>query len=327
MLASLRACSARGAPWSRRASPPFPICWPGSRSLWAFTPACSISGRKGNSIWAPWGRRWWGMRLPACPAGCICPWRLAAGVLGGALWGAIPGILKARLGAHEVINTIMMNYIAVKMVDYLVKNVFATRRRAWTARPMCWRPRNCPCSWASQERLHAGLLIALAAAALTAWLLFRATIGFAIRTVGANRLCGSLCGHARRRAHRPRHVTSRRPGRRWRGLAKCWGSTTRCPPPFRLDTALMRLRLHCSPSRTPSASCPQPCSGAVYAVARVPCKCAPACQSISSIWSRHLSSSASRRTRSCAGSTASSLASNLMRAARTTRLTPRRGPT
>ena len=50
------------------------------------------------------------------------PLALAAGALGGAVWGAIPGVLKARYGAHEVINTIMMNYIAIKLVDYLVKN-------------------------------------------------------------------------------------------------------------------------------------------------------------------------------------------------------------
>jgi simple sugar transport system permease protein len=51
------------------------------------------------------------------------PLALTVGALGGALWGAIPGILKARCGAHEVINTIMMNYIAIKLVDYLVKQV------------------------------------------------------------------------------------------------------------------------------------------------------------------------------------------------------------
>ena len=47
---------------------------------------------------------------------------LMAGALGGAIWGAIPGFLKARLGAHEVINTIMMNFIAIQLVDWLMNN-------------------------------------------------------------------------------------------------------------------------------------------------------------------------------------------------------------
>ncbi|NOG48007.1 MAG: ABC transporter permease [Chloroflexi bacterium] len=47
---------------------------------------------------------------------------LVAGILGGALWGAIPGLLKAYTGAHEVINTIMMNYIALRLTDWLINS-------------------------------------------------------------------------------------------------------------------------------------------------------------------------------------------------------------
>ena len=114
------------------------------------------------------------------------PLALVVGVLGGSLWGAIPGILKARVGAHEVINTIMMNYVAVKMVDYLVKNVFRDPTASLDRTPYVLASAQLPLLLGPQERLHAGLLIALAAAALTAWLLFRTTIGFAMRTVGAN---------------------------------------------------------------------------------------------------------------------------------------------
>ena len=127
-----------------------------------------------------------GYAATGLPGWLHLPLALAAGVLGGALWGAIPGILKARLGAHEVINTIMMNYIAVKMVDYLVKNVFRDPAASLDRTPYVLASAQLPLLLGPQERLHAGLLIALAAAALTAWLLFRATIGFAMRTVGAN---------------------------------------------------------------------------------------------------------------------------------------------
>jgi len=58
------------------------------------------------------------------PSAIIIPAALIAGMAGGALWGFIPGILKARFGAHEVINTIMMNFIASALASYMVTNVF-----------------------------------------------------------------------------------------------------------------------------------------------------------------------------------------------------------
>jgi general nucleoside transport system permease protein len=119
---------------------------------------------------------------------------LAAGVLGGAIWGAIPGILKARLGAHEVINTIMMNYIAIKMVDYLVKQVFRDPTASLDRTPYVLASAQLPLLLGPNYRLHAGLCIALAAVAFTAWLLFHTTIGFAIRTVGANASAARYAG-------------------------------------------------------------------------------------------------------------------------------------
>ena len=58
------------------------------------------------------------------PAVILIPVCLFAGFLGGACWGGIPGILKSVFGAHEVINTIMMNFIAAALVNYLVSNIF-----------------------------------------------------------------------------------------------------------------------------------------------------------------------------------------------------------
>jgi ABC-type uncharacterized transport system permease subunit len=58
------------------------------------------------------------------PPAIAIPFCLIAGVLGGGLWGLLPGLLKATLGVHEVINTIMMNFIAAGLVNFLVGNVF-----------------------------------------------------------------------------------------------------------------------------------------------------------------------------------------------------------
>ena len=89
-----------------------------------------------------------GFAVKGLPVYIHLPLAVLAGALGGALWGAIPGYLKAKLGTHEVINTIMMNYIAVRLVDWLV-----TRRgrcgipRLPTHAHRSLRPRpNCPSS-------------------------------------------------------------------------------------------------------------------------------------------------------------------------------------
>ena len=66
-----------------------------------------------------------GFSLNTLPPALLIPLCLIAGMLSGGIWGAIPGILKAKFGAHEVINTIMMNFIAAGLVSYLVINIFA----------------------------------------------------------------------------------------------------------------------------------------------------------------------------------------------------------
>lgn len=129
---------------------------------------------------------WVGYSLKGLPAVIHLPLALGAGALGGAIWAGIPGLLKAKTGAHEVITTIMMNYIAFRLSDYLITG------------PMK-RPGFVPVTPFVQEsarllrffsdpniRLHAGFLLALGMAVLVWWFLFKTTLGFEIRTVGAN---------------------------------------------------------------------------------------------------------------------------------------------
>ena len=71
--------------------------------------ACSISARKASSSWARSARPLSATASSACPGSSTCRWPLLGGALAGAIWGAIPGYLKAKFGAHEVVNTIMMN--------------------------------------------------------------------------------------------------------------------------------------------------------------------------------------------------------------------------
>jgi len=115
------------------------------------------------------------------------PLTIILGVLAGAIWAAIPGALKAFTGGHEVINTIMMNYIALNITSYLLNgpmkdpdplNLTArTPEIAVSARIPPIFP---------DLRFHWGFILALIVAVIIWWLLWKTTLGFEIRTVGAN---------------------------------------------------------------------------------------------------------------------------------------------
>ncbi|WP_326562513.1 ABC transporter permease [Micromonospora sp. NBC_01796] len=112
---------------------------------------------------------------------------LVAGALGGAIWGFIPGFLKARTGAHEVINTIMLNYVAVYLLSWVIlqKVVHDPNRTDAISRPVD-SSAQLPRLLGSDLRVHAGILLAVVATGVVAWLLNRSTFGFELRAVGAN---------------------------------------------------------------------------------------------------------------------------------------------
>lgn len=126
-----------------------------------------------------------GYSVKGLPAFIHLPLCLLAGVAGGALWGAIPGYLKAKTGAHEVINTIMTNYVAFRLSEWLLNGPMQRegyRPVSPEIQPSAYLPQFFP----SPIRFHAGFFLALAVAGFVYWLLFKTTIGFEIRTVGAN---------------------------------------------------------------------------------------------------------------------------------------------
>jgi len=113
------------------------------------------------------------------------PLAIAGGTLAGAIYGAIPGYLKAKTGAHEVINTIMMNYIAFRFFSWAFTGPL---RRPGGDAPVTQEI--FPSAYLPQlftgYRFHWGFFLALAVAFGVWWLLFKTTLGFEIRTVGAN---------------------------------------------------------------------------------------------------------------------------------------------
>ena len=131
-----------------------------------------------------------GFAATGLPAAIHLPLALLAAALVGGLWGAFAGWLKAATGAHEVITTIMLNLIAFRLVDYLLRN--PPIQRAGRSDPISQSvlpSAELPKILTFIEpnlRLHAGILIAIAMVGLTYWLLFRARLGFEFRSAGLN---------------------------------------------------------------------------------------------------------------------------------------------
>lgn len=123
------------------------------------------------------------------------PLVLVGAIVGGGLWGGIAGFLKARTGAHEVITTIMLNFVALYLVDYFLKtSLFQEAGRSDPISKPAADTAQYPRILGDSFRLHIGFLVALAAVAFVYWLLFKSTIGFEFRAVGFNPHAGRYAG-------------------------------------------------------------------------------------------------------------------------------------
>jgi ABC-type uncharacterized transport system permease subunit len=121
------------------------------------------------------------------PAPIHLPLAVVAGFLGGAAWGGIAGVLKARTGAHEVITTIMLNDISYRLLDYALRSdAFQPPGRDDLISKPVRESARLPEVSLGEVTVHAGVFVALAAAVAVWWLLERTTTGFRLRAVGAN---------------------------------------------------------------------------------------------------------------------------------------------
>jgi len=114
---------------------------------------------------------------------------LIAGIVGAALLGALVGFLKARTGAHEVILTIMLNYIALYFFTFLMRNPALLQETRATGNPKADPAAETallPKLIGDNYSLHWGLIFALLAVVVFWWLMERSTIGFRLRMVGFN---------------------------------------------------------------------------------------------------------------------------------------------
>jgi simple sugar transport system permease protein len=111
------------------------------------------------------------------------PLSVIAGMVGGAVWGFIPGLLKATSGAHEVVTTIMLNFVAIATLAAMVSGPLDV---PGSPSPITLNVGNASLPVILGRNGHAGLLFGPVMAVLYGWLLYRTTLGFEIRTAGAN---------------------------------------------------------------------------------------------------------------------------------------------
>jgi len=126
-----------------------------------------------------------GFAFAGLPAAIHLPLAILLGAVAAGLWAAIAGFLKAKTGAHEVITTIMLNYVFFRLSEWLLCGPIEFGQgtcRTQEIAPSAYLPRFLD----HPVTIHWGFVLALAAVVATSWFLFRTTWGFELRTAGAN---------------------------------------------------------------------------------------------------------------------------------------------
>ena len=138
------------------------------------------------------------LMFPNLPSIVLIPLVLLAGAAGGALWGAIPGAFKAYFNVNEILSTIMLNLVAVQLMNYLLSGPMVDRSAFSTGglipetkllSPNSWLPIIVP-----GTQLHLGVVIAVLVAIAVYVLLWRTSFGFRIRAVGLSEPAATYAG-------------------------------------------------------------------------------------------------------------------------------------
>ena len=169
-----------------------PLIFTGLAVAVAFRAGLLNIGAEGQLYVAAFATAWAGITFARLPAPLLIPLCFVAAIAAGAFWGAIPGALKARFGSHEVINTIMMNFIAVGLVSYFTEYHYRTPgdpimesapigANAHIARLGRFIP-----GFPERIPLNVAFLMALLACAVVYIFLWRTKWGYEIRATGAN---------------------------------------------------------------------------------------------------------------------------------------------
>ena len=146
-------------------------------------------GGEGQMIIGAIFATWVGLTFTSLPGWLVITLAMIAGFLGGAVWGGIPGFLKAYFNVNEILSTVMMNAIAVQIMNFMLRGPMIDPIQAQKASKIPQTARLIEAfrlaRWAP-TRLHLGALIAVVLAILVYILLWRTTLGYRIRAVGLN---------------------------------------------------------------------------------------------------------------------------------------------
>lgn len=156
----------------------------------AFRASVINIGGEGQIIAGALAATWFPLAFRTWPGWALIPCSLLVGFLAGAVWGFIPGILKARLRVNEILSTVMMNAVALQLMNLLVRSVLMDPAGITSGTYLAQSERLPEQAWLTrlvpQTLLHTGLLIAIALAVIVFVFLWRTTIGYRIRAVGFN---------------------------------------------------------------------------------------------------------------------------------------------
>ncbi|MDN5342063.1 ABC transporter permease [Oceanotoga sp. DSM 15011] len=127
-----------------------------------------------------------GINMGNVPAVIAIPLTMMAGILGGAVWASIAGILKAKTGAHEVISTIMLNWVAYHLSNYVVSGPLAVGQGVPKSPEIAQSAQLPPLLTVQASNVPSGILVAIVAAFVVYIVLQKTTVGYELKAVGYN---------------------------------------------------------------------------------------------------------------------------------------------
>jgi simple sugar transport system permease protein len=174
-----------------------PLIMAGLGIALAFRAGLFDIGGQGQLILGAAGAVLAGFAFPGLPPAVHLPLAILTGAAFGAAWGFIPGILKARTGAHEVITSMMLNYVGLNLLTWLLQTeLYQAPPRVQAISKTISAAAKLPHLAGPILRVNAGFLLAILLVLGVAWLLSRSTLGFRFRMLGLNREAARVSGVA-----------------------------------------------------------------------------------------------------------------------------------
>jgi simple sugar transport system permease protein len=180
-----------------------PLIFTGLAVALAFQCGLFNIGGEGQMVMGGFALTWIGFTLAKLPAFLLIPLCILGGALAGAIWGSIPGYLKARRGVHEVVTTIMLNWIAVAFTQYLtmaykpkdswIPHTFEIAKSAQLSR-LARYLNPFGIDFPKSNQVNTAVFLAILAVIFAAYLLRRTKIGYEIRSVGFNPTAAECAG-------------------------------------------------------------------------------------------------------------------------------------